>query len=99
MQQNNNCACNPAVMTDQERMEDLLTQEKYLINAYGTFIPEATCPQLRQVLTANFNDCVQTQYTLFDQMNQKGWYPVKPAPVQEVDAARQKFSQLKQQMN
>jgi len=98
MQQNNNCACKPVSMTDQERMEDLLTQEKYLISAYGTFIPEATCPQLRQVLTANFSDCVQKQYSLFDQMNQMGWYQTKPAPVQEVDAARQKFAQMKQQM-
>ena len=94
----NNCTGAACMLSDQERMEDLLTQEKYLINAYGTFIPEATCPQLRQVLSANFNDCVQNQYSLFDQMNQKGWYQTKPAPVPEVDAARQKFSQMKQQM-
>ena len=98
MQRNNNCNCNQAALTDQDRMEDLLSQEKYLINAYGTFIPEATCPQLRQVLTANFNDCVQNQYTVFDQMNQMGWYPVKPAPMPEIDAARQKFASLKQQL-
>lgn len=85
-------------LTDQDRLEDMIAQEKYLLGAYSTFIPEATCPQLRQVLTANFTDCVQNQYAVFDQMNQMGLYPVKPAPMQEIDEARQKFAQLKQQM-
>ena len=93
-----NSNANTACFTDQDRMEDLLAQEKYLISAYGTFIPEATCPQLRQVLTANLNDCVQNQYAVFDQMNQMGWYPVKAAPMPDIDAARQKFAQLRQQL-
>lgn len=96
--QRNNCACNQAVLTDQDRMEDLLSQEKYLINSYGTFIPEATCPQLRQVLSANLSDCIQSQYMVYDQMNQMGWYPAKPAALPDVEAARQKFASLKQQM-
>ena len=87
-----------SVMNDQDRLEDMLTEEKYLINAYSTFIPEATCPQLRQVLTANFNDCVQNQFTVFDQMKQLGWYQTKAAAMPEVEQARQKFAQLKQQL-
>ena len=86
------------VLNDQDRMEDLLTQEKYLIGAYGTFIPEASCPQLRTVLTNNFTECVQNQYSVFDQMSKLGWYPTKEAPAPEIDAARQKFSQLQGQL-
>ncbi len=82
------------VLTDQDRMEDLLTQEKYLISSYGTFIPEATCPQLRGVLKDNFSDCVQNQFTVFDKMSQLGWYQTKNAPMPEVDAAKQKFQQM-----
>ena len=58
--------CNTCVLNDQDRMEDLLAQEKYLIGAYSTFIPEATCPELRTVLKDNFQDCVQNQYSIFD---------------------------------
>jgi spore coat protein F len=86
------------VLNDQNRMEDLLTQEKYLISSYGAFIPEASCPQLRQVLVGNFNDCVQNQFTVFDKMNQLGWYQTKNAPRPEIDAARQKFQQMQTQM-
>ena len=85
-------------LTDQDRMEDMIAQEKYLISAYSTFIPEATCPQLRQILTSNFNDCAQNQFALFDKMAQMGWYPTKTAPKPDVDTARQKFQQLKQQL-
>ena len=89
---------NQSVLNDQDRMEDLLSQEKYLMGAYGTFIPEATCPELRKVLTDNFNECAQNQYAIFDQMAKMGWYPTKPAPTDEVNAARQKFQELKAQL-
>lgn len=85
-------------LTDQDRMEDLLTQEKYLITSYSSFIPEASCPQLRQVLTDNFNGCAQNQFSVFDQMSQLGWYQTKDAPMPEVDAARQKYGQMKTQI-
>ena len=98
MQRNTGCDSNQAALTDQDRMEDLLSQEKYLISSYSTFIPEASCPQLRQALTANLTDCLENQYTVFDQMSQKGWYPTKPAALPEVEAARQKFAQLRAQM-
>jgi len=85
-------------MNDQEKMEDLIAQEKYLMYSYAAFLPEAVCPQLRQVLRDNFNDCAVNQQAVYDKMNQMGWYQVKNAPVPEVDAARQKFSQLKTQL-
>ena len=94
----NNTATGSCTLSDQDRMEDLLAQEKYLIGAYSTFIPEATCPELRTVLKDNFQDCVQNQYSIFDKMTQLGWYPTQNAPMQEVDAARQKFQQLKQRL-
>ena len=90
--------CNEVVLNDQDRMEDLLSQEKYLISAYSTFIPEVACPELRAVMSDNLQDCVQNQYSIFDRMSQLGWYPTKSADAQEVDAARQKYQQMKQRM-
>ena len=86
------------VLNDQDKLEDLLSEEKYLISAYGTFIPEASCPQLRQVLTQNLTECADNQYAIFDQMSQLGWYPTKDAPVADVTAARDTFSQMKQSL-
>lgn len=89
---------NQSGLTDQDRMQDLLSQEKSLISGYGTFIPEASNPELRTLLTDNFTGCVNSQFTVFEQMNRMGWYPTKPAPQPDVDAARQKFEQLKGQL-
>lgn len=82
-------------LTDQDRIEDMITSEKYLMGVYSSFIPEATCKQLKGVLTDNFTGCSQNQTELFDKMNQLGWYQVKNAPKTEIDAARQKFQELK----
>ena len=87
-----------AVFSDQDRMEDLLSQEKFLIDGYSTFIPEADCPELRQVLTENLNGCFGSQYAVFDQMRTLGWYPSKPAPQADIDEARAKSEQLRTQL-
>lgn len=87
-----------ACFTDQDRMEDLLAQEKYLIDGYSTFIPEASCPQLRQALHENLNGCSNNQFTVFEKMSQLGWYPTKNAQQAEIDEAMQKFTQLKQKL-
>ena len=86
-------------LTDQDRMEDMLTSEKYLITSYSAFIPEAVCPQLKYVLSDNFNGCVMNQTEIFDKMNQLGWYAAKSAPKPEVEAARQKYQQMKQNIS
>ena len=93
----NNCA-NGSCFSDQDRMEDLISQEKFLIDGYSTFIPEATCPELRQVLSENLNGCFNNQYTVFDKMRQLGWYPGKNAAQADIDHAKQKYSQMQQQL-
>ena len=94
----NDCSNGSCTFTDQDRMEDLLAQEKYLIDGYATFIPEASCPELRNVLSDNLNGCFNDQYTVYDKMSNLGWYPTKNAPQAEIDEVKQKFSQLGQQL-
>ena len=92
-----NCP-NGTCFSDQDRMEDLLAQEKSLADGYSTFIPEASCPELRQVLSENLNGCCNNQYTVFDKMTQMGWFATQNAPQADIDEARQKFTQMKQQL-
>ena len=86
------------VMNDQYGVEDLLEQEKYLIHAYGTFIPEATEPKLRSVLTDNLNDCACDQYRVFTTMQQKGWYAGQNADANVLTTAKQKFSKMQSEL-
>ena len=86
-------------MTEKELMQDLLTSEKQTITAYSTGITESSCVNLRNTLLGNFKNDQNIQYMIFDAMKQKGWYPTKDAPDNEVqqlkDEANQMLSELK----
>ena len=85
--------------TDQDMIGDLLAQEKQLISTYGTYVSEGSCPNLRQVLTTNLEQTVQDQFHVFQQMQQRGWYQTKPVQQQDLQMAKQKFTQSKSQMS
>ena len=81
-------------LSDQELAFDLLYQEKSLLANIASEVLEASQPGMRQVL----NDCsmqiCQDQLEIFKQMQQQGWYPVKPAQPQDVQAAKQKYQTM-----
>lgn len=90
---------NNHVMNDQFGMEDLLEQEKYLIHAYGTYIPEASEPQLRTVLTDNMNGCANDQFSVFTKMEEMGWFQGQVAQTSVLESAKQRFAQMQSQLN
>ncbi|WP_249316123.1 spore coat protein [Gehongia tenuis] len=85
-------------MSEKELLNDLLTSEKQIIGLYETGITETTYPELRNVMNDNLNQLFNDQYQIFDHMRQKGYYQVKAAPAQDIDQARQQFSQMQTQM-
>jgi len=85
-------------LTEQEILNDMLLQEKHMSSAYTTYVTEASCPNLRSLLTQNLTDIFNEQYQVFDTMRQKGMYQVKDAQTNEVQMAKQKFQQMSQQM-
>ncbi|NLX64428.1 MAG: spore coat protein [Clostridiaceae bacterium] len=85
-------------LTEQEMMNDALSSEKQIISAYGTFLAESTCENLRQEMAKIINDKQQIQYEIFDTMKQKGWYNVKNANLSDVQTATQKYQNIKQNM-
>lgn len=86
------------IFTEQEIMNDALSSEKQMISAYGTFLAESTCENLRTELTKILNDKQQIQYEIFDAMKKKGWYNTKNADLNEVQTATQKFQTINQSM-
>lgn len=84
-------------MNDRDRVNDILSYEKYLTTGYNTGLNEMQNPQLRQVIGSILNDAHQTQFQLFDAMFQKGWYKMKAAEQQEVSQAHTQFNNYKTQ--
>ena len=85
-------------LTEQEIMNDALSSEKQIISAYGTFLAESTCENLRSEMAKIINDKQQIQFEIFDTMKQKGWYNVKNANLYDVQTASQKYQTMQQNM-
>lgn len=75
-----------------DALQDILMQEKDIYKVYASFLPEAACPQLRSILQKNMDAIAKQQFTVFETMNAKGFYEVKPAQMPAIDQAKQKFA-------
>ncbi len=93
---NNKQAC--ASWDDRCMMGDLLDTTKHIAGEYGSYIVEGSNQPLRQVLTTNMDETLSDQFQIFQQMQQRGWYQTKPAQQPDVQTAKQKFTQTKNQL-
>jgi spore coat protein F len=87
-----------ASFTEKELMNDLLMSEKQVSSAYTVGITESSCGNLRNVLKQCEGNVFTNQEQVFNAMSQRGWYPVKQAPSQEVLDAKTKYNQLKTEL-
>lgn len=85
-------------MSEQDIMNDLLAMEKQISSAYNTGITEASCQNLRQTLTDALVGTQQMQFSVFDTMKKQGWYQTKDAPDQDVNNAKNKYTNIKNQL-
>ena len=81
-------------MTDQELAFDLLYQEKALMANISSEVVEGSQPGLRNVMNDMFMQMGQDQLQIFQVMNQKGWYQLKPAQPQDIQTAKQKYQNM-----
>ncbi|PYI54429.1 spore coat protein [Paenibacillus flagellatus] len=82
---------------DRDRINDILSYEKYLTAGYNTGLNEMQNPKLREAIGSILRDVHDNQFQLFDLMFQKGWYKMKAADKQEIGQAHQQFSNYKTQ--
>lgn len=95
----NPTANNHPNLNEKELLNDLLNQEKQLVSSYSMAITEASCPNLRNVLSTQFNQSTQDQFKVFDHMRQRGYYPTKDAQDADVQQAKQKFQTMQSELS
>lgn len=86
-------------LTEQELLSDLLNQEKQLMLSYATHIQEASCTNLRKLLTSQFNQTSQDQFAVFDQMRQKGYYQTSDASGKDVQRIKNAFKNVQHELD
>lgn len=79
-------------LSERDAVNDLLIQEKEMIKVYGTYLPEGSTSQLRNILKKNMDVISQQQYEVFTAMKSKGYYKVNEAEDQQIDQTKKKYS-------
>ena len=90
---------NQGTLSERELLNDALYSENKLINAYGTYLAEATCQNLRNEIDKIIAETQQVQFEIYDAMKQRGWYQTKNAQLQDVQQATQKYQQIKTEIS
>lgn len=80
-------------MSDREYMDDILLTSKTLSAMYHYAVQESSTNDVHTNFKNILNDSLDMQHRIFSQMEQKGWYNMQPAPQNEVDQVKQKFTQ------
>ena len=81
-------------MSEKELLADLFNQEKQMMSLYAAGIQEASCRNLRKLLSSQFNQISQDQFELFDQMREKGYHQAKEASPQDVQQVKNTFRSM-----
>lgn len=79
-------------MNDRDRVNDILTMEKYLTDSFNVSAREASHQALHQDIMTVLNETHQCQYDMFELMFRKGHYKLEAAQQQSLDQAYQQFS-------
>ena len=79
-------------MNDKERMEDTLSDHKFITAEYNTYTSEAATPGVWNTMMNILNEEHHIQQDIWKEMNSRGWYPVTKAEEQKIMQAKQKFA-------
>lgn|SRR5690606_15164973 len=105
MQQQSNKVKNPETpieknqaMNDRDFINDILSTEKYLTQAYSTALNEASNQHLYQDLLQIFEETQNCQRDLYNMMFKHGWYGLEKEQQQKIQQSYQQFQQYKNQL-
>ncbi|HIY99141.1 MAG TPA: spore coat protein [Firmicutes bacterium] len=85
-------------LCEKDALQDLLDAEKLLMNYYATALTEGSCRPLRRQILKLYGEHADTQFSVFEQMIQRGYYQVQPAQKMMIDEKTEAFSKVKKQL-
>jgi spore coat protein CotF len=79
-------------MNDRDRINDILTMEKYLTDSFNVSAREASHESYHQDVMTVLNETHRCQYEMFEMMFKKGHYKLEAEPQSSLDQAFKQFS-------
>ncbi len=77
--------------TDREIMDDILSSQKHITDVYNTFSNECVNQQLQADMINILKEEHGIQFTVFSDMQKRGWYSPASADAQKINDAKTKF--------
>lgn len=81
-------------MQEKDYMEDLLQTQKKVTSDYNNFANEIAHNNLKADVLNILKEEQEAEFSLFEKINQHGWYEAKAASSQEIKKARETFNHL-----
>ena len=82
-------------LNERDALQDMLDSEKQLMEIYTTALFEGSTKCIRKSFSANLRGVAENQYSLYTQMNTRGYYEPRPANKSLIDEATSNFKKQK----
>ena len=79
-------------MEDRTIMDNILTSTKGMCDLLMHGVIESSTPNVHAQMKTALNDYLCMQNDIYQKMSEKGWYPMQQADQQQINAAKQKFT-------
>ncbi len=84
--------------TDKEIMDDILSSQKHITDVYNTYSNECVNQQLQNDMLNILKEEHNIQFSVFGEMQKRGWYNPCSAQAQMIDETKTKFENIATQL-
>lgn len=84
--------------TDREIMDDVLSSQKHITDVYNTFSNECVNQQLQSDMVNILKEEHSIQFSVFSEMQKRGWYSPEAAQAQMINETKTKFEGIATQL-
>ncbi|MDD7194776.1 MAG: spore coat protein [Oscillospiraceae bacterium] len=84
--------------TDKEILDDVLSSQKHITDVYNTYSNECVNKQLQTDMLNILKEEHTIQFTVFEEMQKRGWYSPGAAQAQMINETKTKFENIATQL-
>ena len=84
--------------SDREIMDDILSSQKHITDVYNTFSNECVNQQLQNDMVNILKEEHNIQFSVFSDMQKRGWYSPAAAEAQKINETTTKFEGIATQL-
>lgn len=85
-------------LMEKDALQDMLDIEKLLMNYYNAALVEGSSKSFRKEILKNYTSHAETQFSVYEQMLNRGYYQVQPAEQTLIEKQSENYSKVLKQI-